>query len=131
MIETIKNKDETLAIIIRNGFHKEGVSFFTPDDFSQQLAYMSHPSGKKIQAHVHQQIERKIFSTKEVLFIKKGKLKVDFFNYDQEYLESSILETGDVILLSEGGHGFEVLEDIQMFEVKQGPYVDSKDKIRF
>lgn len=131
MIETIKNNDVTLAIIIRNNFNKEGISFFTPDNFSQQLAYMSHQAGVNIQAHIHQKIERKIYSTKEVLFIKKGKLKVNFFNNDQKYLESRILEAGDVILLSEGGHGFEVLEDVQMFEVKQGPYVGEKDKIKF
>lgn len=131
MIETIKDKGNILAIIVRNNFHKEGISFFTPDDFSQQLAYMSHPTGKIIQAHVHKQVERKVHFTKEVLFIKKGKLKVDFYNDDQEYLESRILESGDVILLSEGGHGFEVLENIQMFEVKQGPYAGDMDKVRF
>ena len=43
MIEEIKFKDETLAMIIKNNFAKEGISFFTPDDFSQQLAYMKHP----------------------------------------------------------------------------------------
>ena len=38
---------------------------------------------------------------------------------------------GDVILLIEGGHGFEVLEEIEMVEVKQGPYAGERDKERF
>jgi hypothetical protein len=61
--------------------------------------------------------------TQEVLFIKRGKLRVDFYSDRQEYLDSRILESGDVILLITGGHGFEVLEEIEMIEVKQGPYV--------
>ncbi len=131
MFEEIKLNDEILAIIIYNSFSKEGVHFFTPNDFSQQLAYMKHPKGKIIQPHVHNPVQREVHFTKEVLFIKKGKLRVDFFDDCQNYLKSRILESGDIILLSSGGHGFEVIEEIEMIEVKQGPYAGEQDKTRF
>ena len=131
MIEYVKNNDEIIAIIVRRLFNKQGVHFFTPDDFSQQLAYMSHPVGKTIEPHVHNVATREVQYTKEVLFIRKGKLRVDFYTDDRKYIESKILEAGDVLLLSSGGHGFEVLEEIEMFEVKQGPYAGDKDKTRF
>jgi mannose-6-phosphate isomerase-like protein (cupin superfamily) len=131
MIENIVHDGIVLAIIIRHDFDKEGIHFFTPDDFSQQLAYMHHPTGKIIEPHVHNPVKRDVHFTKEVLFIKKGKLRVDFYTNSQKYIESRVLESGDVILLSEGGHGFEVLEDLIMFEVKQGPYAGDKDKTRF
>jgi hypothetical protein len=131
MVETILHGGVALAIIVRRDFDKDGIHFFTPNDFSQQLAYMKHPSGKIIQPHVHNPVKRDVHFTKEVLFIKKGKLRVDFYTNDQLYLESRALEAGDVILLSEGGHGFEVLEDLEMFEVKQGPYAGDMDKTRF
>ena len=131
MIETITHNKIILAIIIHHDFNKQGIHFFTPDDFSQQLAYMRHPAGKVIQAHVHNPVKRDVHFTKEVLFIKRGKLRVDFYDNDQFYLESRVLEDGDVILLSEGGHGFEVLEEVEMFEVKQGPYAGEMDKTRF
>jgi len=120
-----------LATVIKSNFNKPGVSFFTPDEYSQQLAYMEHPKGKIIQPHVHNSVKREVHYTKEVLFIRKGKLRVDFYSNDQRYIKSAILETGDVILLSEGGHGFEVLEQLEMIEVKQGPYAGDKDKTRF
>ena len=63
--------------------------------------------------------------------LPRGKLRVDFFDEQQNYLESRILVGGDVILLSKGGHGFEVLEEIEMYEVKQGPYAGESDKTRF
>ena len=131
MIEYVKNKDKLLSIIIRNSYNKEGISFFTPDDFSQQLAYMSHKAGKIIQPHVHNPVKREVFFTNEVLAIKKGKLRVDFYDDNQTYIKSHILESGDVILLATGGHGFEVLEEVEMIEVKQGPYAGELDKTRF
>lgn len=131
MIQEIKFNNKILGIIIRNKFDKDGVTFCTPDDFSQQLAYMKHPVGKVIQPHVHNPVKREVFFTKEVLFLKKGKLRVDFYDDNQIYIESHILKTGDTILLAAGGHGFEVLEEIEMIEVKQGPYAGENDKIRF
>ena len=131
MIKEIKNGDELLAIIIPDGYSNKGVKFFTNDDYSQQLAFMQHPEGNIIQPHVHNPVKREVQNTQEVLFIRKGKLRVDFYNEQQEYLFSRILQSGDVILLVSGGHGFEVLEEIEMIEVKQGPYVGEKDKTRF
>ena len=131
MIDYIKHADQTLSIIVREKFNKPGINFFTPNDYSQQLAYMSHPTGKKIQPHVHKKVQREVLYTQETLFIRKGKLQVDFYSDDQKFLESRILEAGDVILLIKGGHGFKVLEDLEMFEVKQGPYAGDEDKIKF
>ena len=131
MIEKITNQNAELAIIVRSSFSQPGINFFTPNDYSQQLAYMSHPTGKEIQPHVHKKVQREVHYTQETLFIRKGKLQVDFYSDDQQYLESRVLEAGDVILLIKGGHGFKVLEDLEMFEVKQGPYAGDKDKIKF
>jgi mannose-6-phosphate isomerase-like protein (cupin superfamily) len=131
MIDKITCNDELLGIIISSSFSKPGISFFTPDDFSQQLAYMHHPVGKIIEPHHHNPVPRTVHFTQEVLFIKRGRLRVDFFDNDQCYLESRILEAGDVILLAGGGHGFEAVEELEMIEVKQGPYAGDKDKTRF
>ena len=131
MFEQVTIQGDVVAIIVRKDFEKDGIHFFTPNDYSQQLAYMSHPTGKEIQPHVHKKVQREVHYTQETLFIRKGKLQVDFYSDDQQYLESRVLEAGDVILLIKGGHGFKVLEDLEMFEVKQGPYAGDEDKIKF
>ena len=132
MLDTIKDTDgNVLAVIVRSDFNKPGITFVTPDDYSQQLAYMHHPAGHIILPHVHNEIKREVLYTKEVLVIKKGKLRCDFYSTEKVYLESVIIETGDVILLVSGGHGFECLEETEMFEIKQGPYAGENDKIRF
>lgn len=131
MLEFISDEDFLLAIILRRNFKKPGVHFFTPGDFSQQLGYMNYPAGKTIAAHVHNPVSREVRFTNEVLLIRNGKLRVDFYNDEQKYLESRVLEAGDTILLAAGGHGFEVLEAVEMIEVKQGPYFGDADKTRF
>lgn len=131
MIDKITYNNQLFALIISHKFNEPGVHFFTEDNLSQQLAFMKHPTGKTIHPHIHKLIHRKVHGTLEVLFIKKGKLRVDFFNKKQKYLESRILEGGDVIMLIQGGHGFEMLEEVEMFEVKQGPYIEASDKTRF
>ena len=131
MVEYINNKNEVLAIIIPHGYREPGIHFFTPDDLSQQLAFMRHPVGKVVFPHIHNPVPREVHYTQEVLFIRKGKLRIDFYNDEKVYLESRVLQEGDVILLVSGGHGFEVLEELEMIEVKQGPYVGDHDKTRF
>ena len=130
-VENIRHCNSLLAIIIRSGFEKNGIEFFTPDDFSQQLAYMNRPAGYKIAPHVHNKVQREVFYTQEVLFIKKGKVKIDFYDDARHCIDNRILETGDIILLASGGHGFEMLEPTEMIEVKQGPFAGEKDKTRF
>jgi mannose-6-phosphate isomerase-like protein (cupin superfamily) len=130
-VEYIRDKEEVMAIIISSSFNEKGIHFFTPDEFSQQLAYMNHPAGKVIEPHYHNPVQRNVVYTQEVLVIKRGKLKVNFYDERQAYIQSRVLGQGDVILLSSGGHGFEVLEDLEMVEIKQGPYQGEADKTRF
>jgi mannose-6-phosphate isomerase-like protein (cupin superfamily) len=130
-IEVIRNMDQTIAIIIRSRHKTDGIEFFTPNIFSQQLAYMNRPQGYVIPPHVHNPVKRDVMWTQEVLFIRSGQLRVDFFTDGRHYLESRVLSAGDVILLAAGGHGFEMLEPTEMIEVKQGPYCGDQDKTRF
>jgi mannose-6-phosphate isomerase-like protein (cupin superfamily) len=131
LIDTIEKNGEVLAIIVPFGSSEEGIHFFTPPSFSQQLAYMFHPAGHRIGAHTHREIERQVIYTQEVLFIRKGRVRVDFYDEEKVRIDSRELGAGDVIMLVSGGHGFEMLEETEMIEVKQGPYLGDEDKIRF
>jgi mannose-6-phosphate isomerase-like protein (cupin superfamily) len=131
MTKLIKSGERLLAIIVPGSFIGSGIHFITPPTLSQQLAYMHHPAGKLITPHIHQAVDRSIRDTIEVLIVRQGKMRVDFFDDNKNQLESSILTAGDVIMLVSGGHGFEVIEEVDLIEVKQGPYVGENDKVRF
>jgi hypothetical protein len=132
-IKYIRRFDEIYAIILQSDFttETENIEFFTPGDFSQQLGYMKRPKKYVIKPHLHNRVQREVHLTNEVLLIKSGKVRVDFYDLDKKYFESQILNKGDVILLALGGHGFEMLEKSEIIEVKQGPYMGDEDKVRF
>jgi len=131
LVETITFGLEPLALIIRAGYDAPGIQFFTPPNFSQQVACMQHPRGHKIAPHVHNFLFRQVMYTQEVLVIRHGRVKVDLFSSSQVFVTSRTLESGDLILLCGGGHSFEMLEKTSMIEVKQGPYTGEGDKTRF
>lgn len=131
MIENYTHNGLKLAIIIRASYKKEGIEFFTNDDDSQQLGYMNRAEGYVIPPHRHNIVPREVHLTQEVLLIKSGKVRVDFYDNNQVYIESTIVSAGDVILLADGGHGFKMIENSEMIEVKQGPYCGERDKVRF
>lgn len=131
MIEEVVSQGVLYALIIRRDYQEPGVHFFTPGDFSQQLGHMSHPTGHRIDPHRHREVLRDVRRTQEVLVIRNGRLRVDFYDEGRLRVESRMLEAGDVILLVQGGHGFEVIEACDMIEIKQGPYLGDDDKVRF
>ena len=81
--------------------------------------------------HLHRPVKRSITGTSETLIIKRGKVKVKLYTNEMKLFTTRVLNKGDVILLVEGGHSFEMLEDAVMLEIKQGPYMGENDKTLF
>ena len=131
MVEKIIYKELLLGILLRGSFEKKGIEFFTDDQSSQHLGYMKREKNYDIIPHRHNLVSRDVRHTQEVLFIKSGKVRVDFYDNDENYLFSKILNPLDTILLCDGGHGFHFIEESEMIEVKQGPYLEERDKVRF
>ena len=132
MIEKIIHKKKLLALIVRGTYRKKkGITFFTPNESTQQFGYLKHKKKHIIKPHLHKKRITKILYTTEVILLFKGVLRVDFYNYAKNYLFSKILKQKDIIMLVHGGHGFKALRDVEMLEIKQGPYSLIKDKIKF
>ena len=132
MIEKISHKKKLFALIVRGKFrNKKGVNFFTPNHTTQQFGYMKHKKNHIIEPHLHNKRLTKILRTTEVILLLKGTLRVDFYNDKNKYLFSKIINEGDIIMLVHGGHGFKILKNAEMIEVKQGPYSLASDKIKF
>lgn len=127
MIEKISHKKDTFGFILKYR-NKNGVNFLTPNYLSHQVAFIKHKKKHLIKPHKHFKNIRKIEYTSEVLIMLKGKLRVDFYSKKEKYLFSKILIKNDIIILNNGGHGFKVLKDVEMIEVKQGPYNLKLDK---
>lgn len=131
MIEMITHNDTIVAILVSKDYKPDGIAFITPKEFSLQLGYMNRPTGYEIAPHEHHPVRRETIGTQEMLFIKSGVIRVDFYSSDRIPLGSRELSAGDAILLASAGHGITVLESAVMVEVKNGPYASEEDKERF
>ena len=132
MIEKILFKKKLFAIIIRGNYrNKKGVNFFTPNYTTQQIGYMNHKKDHIIKPHQHKNKLTKNLNTTETILLLKGILRVDFYNQKKKYLFSKVLKEKDIIMLVHGGHGFKVIKDVKMIEIKQGPYSPINDKTKF
>jgi mannose-6-phosphate isomerase-like protein (cupin superfamily) len=131
MIKRIEYGGELIALVVPADHVPVGVEFYTPNEFSQQLASMRRPAGHRIPAHVHHEVPREVRFTREVLFIRRGRARLDLYTQSRQFIESLELVAGDVILLAAGGHGMTMIEDTEIVEVKQGPYAGTEDKERF
>ena len=132
MIEKIIYAKKLFALIVRGKYRKKrGITFFTPNESTQQFGYMKHKKKYIIKPHLHKKRTTKILYTTEVILLLKGKIRVDFYNSNKKYLFSKIINEKDIIMLVHGGHGFKILKDVEMLEIKQGPYNLIKDKVKF
>ena len=77
----------------------------------------------------HRPVERSFNKTQEAFLIRKGKIRVNFYSPEGAFCLSREVGQGAAVLLLEYGHGFDVVDDVEMIEIKLGPYVD--DKFRF
>jgi hypothetical protein len=121
-----------LAIIIRTSFTVEKTVFFSASEYSQQVGIIKYPQGGEIKPHYHNELLRHVVNTQEVLVIRKGSVKVELYDSESIWVTDLLLQKGDTIFLISGGHGFKVLDDCEMLEVKQGPYNGrDNDKTQF
>jgi len=131
MITTIRDGDTVIALLIPAGYSPEKTEFVTPETYKQQVGFVVYPAQGEIPPHIHHEMERNLRGTSEVLFVKTGRCLVDFYRQDKSYLQTNEISTGDVLVLVAGGHGFRMLEDTVLLEIKQGPYIGLQEKERF
>jgi hypothetical protein len=120
-----------LTYLIRTKNLPEETTFLTPADFKQQVGFVVYPKGGEIPRHVHIPLERRLVGTSEVILVQKGRCVLDIYSDDRELVASRELGPGDLMLMVGGGHGFRMLEDTVLLEIKQGPYTGFEEKERF
>ncbi|MBI5296370.1 MAG: hypothetical protein HY869_12915 [Chloroflexi bacterium] len=131
MIETISHQNQVLCIIIRGNYLPEQTTFITLPEYKQQLGFVVYPEGGEIPRHVHRPIERRLVGTSESLIIKKGCCQLDIYNDARELVATRELHEGDIMFMVSGGHGYRMLEDTVLLEIKTGPYTGVDERERF
>jgi hypothetical protein len=130
-VEHIVSDGRALAYIIRAELTPGRTTFVTPDDFTHQVGLIVYPAGGEIRRHIHKPLERHIVGTSEVILVRKGRCELDVYDDNRVLVATRELRAGDLMLMVGGGHGFRMLEDTVLIEVKQGPYTGLSEKELF
>ena len=120
-----------LAYIVKADWKPLKTEFVTPNSFSLQMGVIVYGKGESIPAHMHLPITRQVQGTNEVVTVRSGDCEIDIYDSERNFVATRGLARGDTVLLLSGGHGFRMNEDTVLFEVKQGPYAEGKDKERY
>ncbi len=130
-MEEIVHNGQMLACIIRGETMPKKTVFPTGPELELQVGFVVYRAGGAVAPHRHLPVIRKISRTCEVILVKKGRCELDLYNDDRQVIATRELRTDDLIILVSGGHGFRMLEDTILLEVKQGPYFGADEKERF
>ena len=131
MIEHVTRDGRPLAYIVRAAPFPDHTTFMTPDESTLQVGYVVTPAGASIQRHAHLPVERRIVGTAEVLLVQQGRCEVEIYSEERDLVATHELRQGDILVMAAGGHGFRMLEDTVLLEIKQGPYPGVAEKERF
>lgn len=120
-----------LAYIVHAQQPPVRTTFHTPPECTLQLGHIVCPSGGQIQRHVHTPVRRELVGSAEVLMVQQGWCEVDIYSRERRLVDTRELHSGDIMIAVAGGHGFRMLADTVLVEVKQGPYPGLEEKVRF
>lgn len=129
--QIFSSKGELIACILPHNYKPNKTVFITSDYLNQQLGFIVYPENGVIKRHKHRPIKRKISGTQEILLVRSGQVEVYLFSELKEFVAKRVLSKGDVIMLIKGGHGFRMLKDTVLMEIKQGPYLGVEEKEYF
>ena len=125
--EKITDDNLVLAIVIRKADWEEGLNFISADDDFMQVGIWGYNEGQKLNPHIHLKESRKVLRTQEVIFVANGRVRADIYTEQEKFLKSVELDAGDAMVLLNGGHGYEILDDdTRVLEIKNGPYVGAE-----
>jgi hypothetical protein len=130
-IETISRGGQILCYLVHPHGRPEATTFITPDDAIPQVGFIVHDAGGEVRRHYHLPLKRRIVGTPEVLIVREGRCEMDVYDDDEQLVATRELVEGDVMVMVGGGHGFRMLEDTVLIEVKQGPYFGAEEKVYF
>ena len=132
-VKEVKKDGEVLARLVRSSNWNEGLGFYSNDNEVIQVGTWHYNKGKELMKHMHNEVERTILRTNEVLYVVSGKVKAFIYDLRENFVEELEVNSGGTLILLDCGHGYEIMDDnTRVVEIKNGPYLGAEnDRRRF
>ena len=125
-----KNGD-LLAFIVNANKNEQAKNFYTENNLDMQVASFNLKGGENIDRHYHYKQNRNIQTTSEVIYVQEGNLEIEIYDNEKNFVDKLSVSEGMIIIIFDGGHAINIIEDSKFIEIKQGPYDPENDKERF
>lgn len=127
-VERLEYNGKIIAIVVRKGFSKEGLTFFTDNDFALQVGMHIQKKGFEVKAHKHYNFEKlENVGVQEIFYVERGEIKIVIYADNGKKVSDISASAGDIVVVN-SGHSIECLEDSKFIEFKRGPYRGKQEK---
>ncbi len=123
-MDKIFYKEKLLGIKIKK--RKLGTSPITDTESFLQVLTLNYKKGHVVIPHDHKPKKRITTELNECIVIVKGKVRVKLYGGERKPVKQVILSTGDTFLYMRGGHSVHFLDDAELIEIKNGPFIDDR-----
>ena len=132
-MRVIYDGETALAVVHKKNDWKQGLDFLTENESFVQVGTWWYNKGRRLAMHSHKEYTREANLTQEIVFVVSGSMIANILNSSLELIESVVLSQGDLAIMLDGAHGYEILEDdTKIVEAKNGPFVSvEKDKVKY
>ena len=120
-----------LAFIVNANKNEQAKNFYTENNLDMQVASFNLKKGENIDRHYHYKQNRNIQTTSEVIYVQEGNLEIEIYDNEKNFVDKLSVSEGMIIIIFDGGHAINIIEDSKFIEIKQGPYDPENDKERF
>ena len=120
-----------LAFIVDGNKNEQAKNFYTENNLDIQVASFNLKEGENIDRHYHYKQNRNIQTTSEVIYVQEGNLEIEIYDNEKNFIDKLSASEGMIIIILDGGHAINIIEDSKFIEIKQGPYDPENDKERF
>ncbi|MDD5050828.1 MAG: hypothetical protein PHV93_03775 [Candidatus Pacebacteria bacterium] len=123
-MEQIKYNGECIGVLLTS--LPDGSKPLTDGKEALQVVTLKHKAGSVLKAHMHEPKRRETQGLQECLFVKSGRVALDLFWIDKTFVKKIELKAGDFFILQKGGIAITIIENAELIEAKNGPFVEDK-----
>ncbi len=127
-----KEKKKIIGIIFRGKKISQNRKNLSPVKQFLQVSVQKLSKGFEVKSHIHIKRKKNSLITQEVWLILKGEVEIKIYDLDAKIIKRTILKSGDMYILFNGGHDMKVLKKNTFFyEIKNGPYNKKVKDIKY
>lgn len=130
MIKLIENNNKLYAKIIRATYVPKSGEFYTDKDDELQFGFIDYKKDYKTGAHYHNHLDNETKQLDEILIFQQGSARIDFYSLEGSYIKSVEVNSGDTVLMYQGGHNILFYNDTRVLKIKTGAYDEKSSKTR-